>query len=437
MGARACTCREATSCGRREGGLIDVEKALLSKILVDAEIRPVIEAKITAEFFEDDTYAALWAWMVDHYGRYQKVPGVKTLRANYPNFKPIITDEPLAFYIEQMMQARKYTIIHDTVGLAAKHVKDGEVPEATAVLTEGLGLLHREVSAISDADITANVPERLERYQSYKNLSGGLRGMPTGFPALDDATLGLQAEQLVTLIGLPKAGKSTTVLVTAMAVQDIGKRALFIGFEMSNVEQQARYDAWRGKVNYRRLMSGKLSELEERRLTKALHGVESMTPLIFAEDISATTTVSGVAAKVDQHKPDLLIVDGVYLMEAEIPNVIPGSPQALTSITRGLKRLAQRMKIPVLATTQVLPSKYSERRGLTLDSIGYTSSFAQDSDVIIGVESTEDEALKKVKIVAARNSRGREVLVVWDWDNASFMELDEVGEEEWAGADAV
>ena len=54
-----------------------------------------------------------------------------------------------------------------------------------------------------------------------------------------------------------------------------------------------------------------------------------------------------------------------------------GSPQALTNITRSLKRLAQNQDIPVVGTTQVLSWKLGNKksRRVTADSIGYTYLF--------------------------------------------------------------
>lgn len=403
---------------------MDVERSFLTKVLTEKDIRPALDAKITPDFFEDEQNVLVWTWLLDHWSRYAKVPGGRALKANHPNWKPVSADEPLQFYIDQLNEARKYSLMQDTVAEAATLLKKREVSEAQAVLTIGIGNLNREVSPLRDVNLSDNADERIARYESYKDLPGGMRGIPTGFSIIDRATLGLQAEQLITLVGLPKAGKSTTLLLIGQHAQDYGKRVLFCGFEMSNEEQQSRYDAFRGKVNWLKMQSGTLNEIEEKRLHKAIRENANKPDFILVEDISSTTTLSGLAAKVEEHSPDLLIVDGVYLMEAEI-NADPGSAQALTSITRGMKRLAQKFKIPILQTTQVLPGKFSPRKGITMDSIGYTSSFAQDSDLALGVESTQDEEIKKLRILFGRNTQAKAALIAWDWDNGEFEEMED------------
>jgi replicative DNA helicase len=98
----------------------------------------------------------------------------------------------------------------------------------------------------------------------------------------------------------------------------------------------------------------------------------------------------------------------------------------LTNITRALKRMAQRFDIPVVATTQVLSWKLQNRktRAVTADAIGYTSSFAQDADLILGVERNpdmDDQAI--IRVVLARTAPTGEVHVKWDWKTMEFEEV--------------
>jgi hypothetical protein len=67
----------------------------------------------------------------------------------------------------------------------------------------------------------------------------------------------------------------------------------------------------------------------------------------------------------------------------------------------------------------------NKKKGITSDSIGYSSSFAQDSDVILGVEKTDDENINKIKVVLARNCPPLETYVQWDWTCGKFEELNE------------
>jgi replicative DNA helicase len=163
------------------------------------------------------------------------------------------------------------------------------------------------------------------------------------------------------------------------------------------------------------------------RISKALKLRKNMHPFIMTEDTHSLTTVSALAGKVQQHRPRLLIVDGVYLMDDE-QGEPKGSPQALTNITRSLKRLAQRFDIPIIGTTQVLSWKLGNKksRQITAEAIGYTSSFAQDSDLVLGVESDPDiDNQAIIRVILSRSSPKGEVRIKWDWENMNFTEVDE------------
>jgi replicative DNA helicase len=292
-------------------------------------------------------------------------------------------------------------------------------------LSSGLLDVSIDASPLLDVDITQTTDARIEEYLALGELDGGLRGIPSGFPTIDLATAGFQSEQLITLVGPPKAGKSTVAMLAAIAAHKAGKVPLFLSFEMSNTEQAARHDAFRAGISHHALLTGKLNTAQEKRLRRYLDLTKDMVPFYMSGDISGTTTVSGIAAKVEQYKPDILFVDGSYLLDDE-QGQDKNSSQALTNITRSLKRLAQKSKIPVFNTTQVLTWKLNKKKGITSDSIGYSSSFAQDSDVVLGIMSDEDsDDMAKLSIVIARNAPKKTVQIQFDFEVGQFRELGE------------
>ena len=268
---------------------------------------------------------------------------------------------------------------------------------------------------------------RLAKYEEMRNTPNGLRGIPTGFLGLDRITAGLRPQQLVTFVGEAKKGKSLMTLIMADAAHSHGITPMYVSFEMSIEEQAARYDAIISGVPHTRIIRGDLTAQDMERISKALKLRKNMHPFIMTEDTHSLTTVSALAGKVQQHRPRLLIVDGVYLMDDE-QGEPKGSPQALTNITRSLKRLAQRFDIPIIGTTQVLSWKLGNKksRQITAEAIGYTSSFAQDSDLVLGVESDPDvDNQAIIRVILSRSSPKGEVRIKWDWENMNFTEVDE------------
>jgi replicative DNA helicase len=234
---------------------------------------------------------------------------------------------------------------------------------------------------------------------------------------------------LITFVGEAKKGKSLMTLIMAQAAHSHGIVPLYISFEMSIEEQEARYDAIVAGVSHTKIIRGDLNMGEIQRIEDSIKIRRNMQEFIMTEDASSLTTVSAIAGKLQQYRPGLVIVDGVYLMDDEHGEP-KGSPQALTNITRGLKRLAQRFDVPIIGTTQVLAWKLGNKksRAITSDAIGYSSSFVQDSDLVLGVESDPDiDNQSIIRVILARAAPKGEVRIKWDWENMDFTEVGEDG----------
>lgn len=407
--------------------MADVERNLLAKVIREQNMAELMTAGITDEFFVDAEHIRVLDWMRDHWREYGKSPGEQALRANFPTYKLPDTPEPLQYYIDQIRKTYRYEVIARAVSEAGEILDDNEDDiEAERILSNALNDVNEMVSPLKDHNLTD--PKAFDRlFDFYAELTknpGSLRGYSTGWPTIDLATMGLQPGQLVTLVGPPKAGKSAVLLAIADAIQRAGNDTLLVSFEMSYEEMVARWTGIRAHLNYRRLLKGQMSEVDERRMEKVLAKLKKgESKLILSEDVSSTTTVSGIIAKIQQHKPKVLLIDGVYLMDDE--NGEPkGSSAAITNITRSLKRVAQVFGIPIVITTQTL---YSKMRGQSIkaSSIGYSSSFGQDSDTVIAVEPREDEDGARehwLKVLLSRSGPLVDVQIDFDWSTSTFSE---------------
>lgn len=202
---------------------------------------------------------------------------------------------------------------------------------------------------------------------------------------------------------------------------------LFVSFEMSAEEQGARHDSLRAHVSHSRILDGRMTAKDRRRLTDMTEDLKEYKDFTLSTDIASMTTVSGVRAQVEAIKPDVLIIDGVYLMEDELGEP-SGSPRALTNISRNLKRLAQSTKVPVIVSTQALEHKMTKKSGVTAHSIGYASAFSQDCNVLLGIDRDEDTETTILKVVLSRSGPKATSEIRIDWDNGKIEEFEPAGD---------
>lgn len=404
----------------------DNANRLISKIVRERSIDPVLLRGVTSDWFLQPDDRRVFDFLLSHYQNYGEVPTGVTVKDNFPTYRLLSVEDALEYLVDQLVAHRR---AHATLRMVsdAADLLDPAAANYEDVITSlrtSLAQLDSESVQASDLDLVADPISRYEEYLARKDRPDGLLGLPTGFPTIDRATAGLQPGQLVTIIASPKTGKSQLALKVASHIHEQGHTPLFQSFEMSNLEQQERFDALRAQVSHNRLRRGLLTETEEQRYRTMLETLGDTSFLL--ADSAAGTTVSAMAAKVSQRAPAVLFVDGVYLMIDEVTGET-NTPQALTNITRSFKRLAQRLHIPIVLTTQTLLWKMRKNQ-ISENSIGYSSSFLQDSDVVLGLERIEDEDDSRLlKVVASRNCGPASVECTWDWASGIFEEVEGTG----------
>ena len=395
----------------------DNEHRLVSKVIRDRDIIPVLERGINDAWFLGEDNRKVWTFVRQHYTQYSEVPTATTVKDHYPNYKVLDVQDTIDYLLDTMVEFRRRLLTRQGLENAVEQLQENNHEAALLAMEATISKVNESgILGVHQIDLSKNTEQRYKEYKELLNTT--LLGIPTGFVKIDEATAGLQAGQLITIIAPPKTGKSQIALQMAINTHELGKVPMFQSFEMNNHEQQQRHDAMRAKVSHGRLRRGKLLPAEEDRYIDMLNRTEKMQPFHLVDAVNGIT-VSALAAKIEQCKPDIVFVDGVYLMMDEITGEM-NTPQAITNITRALKRLAQRLGKPIVITTQTLLWKMRAGK-VTADSIGYSSSFFQDSDVILGLEPVEEnDEVRLLKIVQSRNCPPSETAITWRWETGCF-----------------
>lgn len=399
----------------------DNEHRLVSKVIRDRDIVPALQRGVNADWFLDDDNKRVWLFVNKHYAEYSEVPTATTVKDHYPNYKILDVEDTIEYLLDTMVTFRRRLLTRQGVESIIEKLQENDHEAALLAMERAVNVVNEQgVLGTHEMDLSKNTEERYKAYQDLQHHQ--FLGIPTGFSKIDEATAGLQGGQLITIIAPPKTGKSQIALAMAINVHDLGYTPMFQSFEMNNHEQQQRHDAMRAHVSHARLQRGKLNPSEETRYIDMLNDMETKHSFHLIDAVNGLT-VSALAAKVSQTKPDIVFVDGVYLMLDEVTGEM-NTPQSITNITRSLKKLAQRIDKPIIITTQTLLWKMRGGK-VTADSIGYSSSFFQDSDVILGLEPVqEDENIRLLKVVASRNCAPTETSLTWRWESGCFHQED-------------
>lgn len=401
------------------------EHRLLSRLIRDRDLSPAVEAGVRDDWFVTTDERTLWRFLTKHVAAYGEVPTAVTVKDNFPTFRLLNVEDNTAYLLDQMRAHRRRMAARDLVGEAAEILEsDRDHEKALKAIAAGLSRIDSDTPMVTNRGVNlSDDPDTwLDAYSTLEARGDTLLGLATGFPTIDMATAGLQDQQLITLIAPPKTGKSVLIMQVAINIHErYDVPVYFQSYEMSNTEQAWRHHAFRSHIPHARLVRGGLNPEDLRAFKAMLRAMEARASFRLGDSASGNT-VSALRLQIEKFDPAVIFVDGVYLMVDEESGE-KGTPRAMTNITRSLKRLGQSADIPVVISTQTLLWKQKGSE-VTADAIGYSSSFFQDSDVILALQQSEAnvENSRLLKIAASRNCGPAEADLLWDWEHGRFEE---------------
>jgi replicative DNA helicase len=222
--------------------------------------------------------------------------------------------------------------------------------------------------------------EHIERLQQ---AGGGVTGVPSGFPDLDQLTAGFQPSDLIVVAGRPSMGKTSLVLnIVQHAAIEHSIPVAFFSLEMSKEAIVQRLLCSEGQVNSSKLRRGELSEQEFVQLANAAGHLN--TAPIWIDDTAAITALE-LRAKARRLRAEvdlgLIVVDYLQLMRG------PRSESRVTEISAisgALKAVAKELAVPVVALSQLsrAPEQRTEHRP-QLSDLRESGAIEQDADLVL------------------------------------------------------
>jgi replicative DNA helicase len=218
-------------------------------------------------------------------------------------------------------------------------------------------------------------------------------GHSTGLEDLDALTGGLQPGQLWIVAARPGVGKSALALQMARHVaESTGAQVPFLSYEMSVPELALRLLASSLGFGMRDLRTGNIPEGMDRDIVRAGEHLASIPLLI---DDNPPSTISGVRAQMRRlarrNSVGAIFVDYLQLMESGRRRDANRNDE-VSDITRGLKKLAAELQVPIVALSQL--NRNVELRGGAkrpqLSDLRDSGAVEQDANVVLFVyrEST-------------------------------------------------
>lgn len=316
-----------------------------------------------------------------------------------------------------------------------------DVQEASTMLTSVASEVESLVTGMDASVSTGHISDTL--FSVLENLDraatlfrkGEIAGKKSCLYELDMLTGGWQDDELIVMAGRPGMGKTAFILDEALTAARNGEPVLFWSLEMSRAQLIARLISKLSGVDSTKMRKGSVSDLDFTKINSAVEDLDSLP--IYIEDTPGVHVNQIVALSTSywrKHGIKRIYVDYIQLCRGE-GNI---REQEISYISRTLKGLAKRLKLPVFALSQL--SRAVETRGGSkrpmLSDLRESGAIEQDADMVAFFyrpeyyDILEDEAgnslkgLGEIIIAKYRNGMTDTVTAAFDGPTMSWKDRD-------------
>ena len=258
----------------------------------------------------------------------------------------------------------------------------------------------------------------IEGIEILFNNPNKVSGISTGLCDLDEWTGGLIKSDLTIVAARPSLGKTSLALTIADNVCKAGGSVLLFSLEMSKDQLCKRFLSGIGQVDSKKFRTGNLNKTDWLAITGAAGNMSEYKLLINDDsDINLRGIRSGIMNAVSRGPLDLVIVDYLQLINSDDRRKNQNREQEIAGMSRGLKRIAKKFDVPVMALCQLNRGcELRTNKRPMLSDLRESGAIEQDADNVFMIyrdivynEKTDDPTKAEIIIRKQRNGPCRTI----------------------------
>jgi replicative DNA helicase len=398
------------------------EAKVINAVLKDKQIHVLLQANIDNLL---RTHSDIWKFVRKYFEHNSSVPPTYLVVEKFRDFELIEDVGATKHHLEELQHEYLNDSLKDILRSAATDVQNDKGSEALNNLITKTSELKKNTSAIRDIDVI-DLDSAIAYFDHLKKMqAAGNVGIKTGLPGFDNyMPSGIIAGQLGVFLAYPGIGKSWLSLYFAVQAWKQGKTPLVISLEMSETEVRNRVFTIMGEGiwSHRKISQGNieidtLKEWHKRRL-------EGKNPFhIISSDQGGEISPSVLRGKIDQYKPDFVIVDYLQLMT---PNQKSENEIVrMKNLSRELKLMAISEKVPIIAISSATPDDVNDLNSVpTLGQTAWSRQIAYDADWVMALGRATNSDIIECAFRKNRNGFMGEFLVQADFDKGYYRYKD-------------
>ena len=400
----------------------NTEAKVISALLQDKQMHVLLQANVENLL---RTHNDVWNFIRLYFDNNGSIPPASLVIEKFRDFQPIEGVGATKHHLEELQTEYLNDSLKDILRSAAGEVQVGNGTEALNGLITKTSELKKNTSAIRDIDATDldSAVAYFEKIQQQK-LTGQV-GIKTGLPGFDNyLPSGIMPGQLGVFLAYPGIGKSWLALYFAVQAWKQGKSPLVISLEMSETEVRNRVFAIMGEGlwSHRKLSNGEV-ELDMLKNWHANKIAGKPEFHIISNDNGGEVNPSVVRGKIDQYKPDFVIVDYLQLMS---PNQKSDNETVrMKNLSRELKLMAISEEVPIIAISSATPDDVKDLSSApTLGQTAWSRQIAYDADWVMALGRATNSDIIECVFRKNRNGFMGDFLVQVDFDKGYYRYKD-------------
>lgn len=402
--------------------MANTESKLISAVLEDKQIHVLLQANVDNIL---RTHNDVWEFVRSYFEQNSTVPPASLVVEKFRDFEPISGIGATKHHLQELQAEFLNDSLKDMLRDVASDVQIGQGTEALEKLITQTSQLKKETSVIRDIDVT-DLDSALSYFEDLrKRQEAGSVGIKTGLPGFDNfLPAGIMPGQLGVFLAYPGIGKSWLSLYFAVQAWKQGRSPLVVSLEMSETEVRNRVFTIMGEGlwSHRKLSAGEV-ELDTLKMWHAKHLQGKPEFHIISNDTGGDINPSVLRGKIDQYKPDFVIVDYLQLMS---PNQKSENETVrMKNLSRELKLMAIAEEVPIIAISSATPDDVTKLETVpTLGQTAWSRQIAYDADWVMALGRATNSDVMECVFRKNRHGFMGEFMVQVDFDKGHYKYKD-------------
>jgi replicative DNA helicase len=400
----------------------NTESKLISAVLKDKQAHVLLQANIDSIL---RTHGDIWTFIRKYFEANGSTPPVSLVIEKFRDFIPTEEIGATKHHLEELRAEYLTDSLKDIIRSAASDVQSGHGPEALDSLITSTSALKKNTSSIRDIDVT-DLDSAVAYFENVKKMQAlGHVGIKTGLPGFDNyLPSGIMPGQLGVFLAYPGIGKSWLALYFAVQAWKQGRSPMVISLEMSETEVRNRVFTimGEGRWSHRKISNGEIEiDMLKEWHAKNLQGKPEFH--IISNDQGGEINPSVLRGKIDQYKPDFVIVDYLQLMA---PNQKSDNETVrMKNLSRELKLMAIGEEVPIIAISSATPDDVNDLSTVpTLGQTAWSRQIAYDADWVLALGRGTNSDIIECAFRKNRNGYMGDFLVQCDFDKGYYRYKD-------------